>query len=106
MSLKDTLKCAAVLYVVMILMFVLTAPAFAQANIYARVGVIVEINRNENWFLVEDAEGFLWEAEDPEDFVEGDVAVMMLADIEDTDEIFDDVILSVEATGFFATDFE
>ena len=106
MSTKDLIKASAILYIVIVLMFVLTAPAFAQATIYARVGVVVEINRVENYYLIEDAAGFLWEDEDPEDFVEGDVVVMMLADIEKTNEILDDAILSVEATGFFETDFE
>ena len=97
------MKKIVALFVALVALFVVSI-ASADANIYARVGVIYEINYEEDFFVVEDSVGFLWEYNGVEDFNVGDVVAMMMADIEGTPSILDDVILSVTFSGYVAAD--
>lgn len=104
MSIKTCLQCGLLLYVVIIFIFVITAPAFADARITCRVGIVIEANQTTDVLVIEDACGFLWEYEGIEDITEGDVVVMTMYDNSTPETIFDDVILSVEYSGFIATE--
>lgn len=104
MSIKTCVQCGVLLYVVMILMFVITTPAFADTTITCRVGIVVEANEKTDILVIEDACGLTWEYEGIEDIVEGDVVVMMMYDNNTPETIFDDVILTVEYSGFVAAD--
>ena len=106
MSMKTILKCGALLYVVIILIFVITMPAFADTTITCRVGIAIEINEKTDILVIEDACGLTWEYEGVEDIVEGDVVVMMMYDNNTPETIFDDVILTVEYSGFVAAEFK
>lgn len=90
--------------VTLFLVALVSMMSVASADVYARVGVIYEINYEEDFFVVEDSVGFLWEYEGVEDFAVDDVVAMMMADVAGTESILDDVILSVTFSGYIAAD--
>lgn len=53
---------------------VLTSPAFAETNV--RAGIIVEVNEEDDYAVVEDPCGIFWEFYGIEDFIVGDLVIM------------------------------
>ena len=104
MSLKQFAMALFVITVAFFVIIVATAPAFADTTITCRVGIVVEVNEEEDVLVIEDACGLEWEYEGVEDIFEGDVVVMMMANNNTPDSIYDDIILSVEYSGFVAAE--
>lgn len=95
------IACIAV-YITGVMLFIFTSPAFA--DVYARVGVITEINEEEDFFVVEDAVGFIWEISEVEDYCVGDVVAMVMLDVQGTESILDDIIISTTYSGYISAD--
>lgn len=104
MNTRKLITSVAFICFLVLMMFVVTAPAFAEAGVYARVGIIIEVDESEDIITIEDAVGFIWQYEGVEDFAIGDIVGMVMLDIEGTESILDDVILSVEYSGYVAAE--
>lgn len=70
----------------------------AFADIYPRTGVIVKIYNDVA--VIEDGAGFLWEIDEPEDMIVGDVVSMIMVDNGTPESIFDDAIVEWRYGGF------
>ena len=66
---------------------------------YPSTGIIVEIDEDNNTFLVEDYNGQLWEVEGIEDFLLGDVVSMLMYSF-GTQKVVDDEVIVVHASGW------
>ena len=66
---------------------------------YPTCGVVVEVNYKNDLVVVEDFNGNLWEFEGCEDWLEGDIASMIMNDC-GTPEIYDDEIITVRYSGY------
>lgn len=75
-------------------------PAYADnfSEIYPNCGIVKEINLEKNTVTVEDYTGNLWEFSEIEDWMIGDVCVMVI-DSNGTVTIYDDLILSTRYCG-------
>lgn len=69
------------------------------AHFYAKSAVVTEVNYSADVVTCEDFNGFLWQFEGCEDWLEGDIASMVMFD-NGTTSIYDDVILSALYTGW------
>jgi len=67
-------------------------------NVLIRVGTIVEIDEENDVVVVMDTVGMLWEFEGIEDYALDDI-VALLMDRNNTETIFDDIILRVFYVG-------
>ena len=66
-----------------------------MSHVYPRCGVVVEVNYDEGTVAVEDGADQVWVFEGCEDWMEGDLAAMIMDDNGTPDSIYDDVILDV-----------
>lgn len=66
---------------------------------YPRAGRIVEINDQEDFFVVQDGAGFLWEVGEVEDFQEGDIVAMIMWDANTLHVITDDAVVVCHYAG-------
>lgn len=86
------------------LAIVLTSPAFADIDgINVRAGIIIKINTEEDYCVVEDSCGLFWEFQGVDDYEIGDLVIMTMWDAE-TESIFDDEIINVTYSGYIAAD--
>lgn len=104
MNNKQMILSLFIVFLMFFSVFVITSPAFADTTITCRVGIVVEANEEEDVLVIEDACGLTWEWEGIEDLFEGDVVVMMMSNNNTPESIFDDLILSVEYSGFVAAE--
>lgn len=65
---------------------------------YPTSGIVVNLDEKNDIVTVEDANGFLWEFSEVEDWAIGDRAAMLM-DSHGTEKIFDDKILKVRYVG-------
>lgn len=87
-----------IVYILFVSIFVMTAPAFADTNV--RAGVIIEINEEDDYAVVEDPCGLIWEFSEIEDFEIGDLVIMTMDDMETPETIMDDVIIDTVYSGY------
>lgn len=104
MNWKQLVVACITVYIIGVMLFIFTSPAFADANIYARVGIITEIDEEEDFFVIEDSVGFCWEASGIEDYCIGDVVAMVMLDVAGTESILDDIIISTTYSGYISAD--
>lgn len=71
----------------------------ADADIYARVVVVDDVNEETNVVTFIDSVGFLWEVEGIEDWTKGDAAALLM-DNQGTSSIFDDAIIGAYYSSF------
>lgn len=102
MNNKQMIISLFVVYILFVSIFVVTSPAFADTNV--RAGIIVEINEEEDYATVEDACGLIWEFDEIEDFMVGDLVIMTMWDSNTPESIYDDEIINVVYSGFIAAD--
>lgn len=69
-------------------------------DIYAQTTVVVEVNYDEDVVYCQDFNGNVWTFEGCEDWIEGDIASMVMYN-SGTEIIYDDEILSVWYSGWF-----
>lgn len=70
-----------------------------KAKEYPTCGEVVEVDYENDLVVVEDFNGNLWEFEGCEDWLEGDIASMIMNDC-GTPEIYDDEIVTVKYSGY------
>lgn len=105
MSNKDLFVSLFITVVLFFVAVVATAPAFAdEDDVNVRAGIIVEVNCEEDYCIVEDACGLYWEFYEVEDFMVGDMVIMTMWDAGTPETILDDEILDVVYSGFIAAD--
>ena len=73
--------------------------AHGEPELYAKVGVIIELDEEEDRVYFEDFMGEIWYFEDCEDWAIGDV-VAAIMDTMGTEVIYDDEIVSVTYNGW------
>jgi len=66
---------------------------------YATCATVIEVDKENNIVTVEDFNGNLWEFEGCEDWLEGDIAAMIMNN-NGTQYIYDDIIESVRYCGY------
>lgn len=102
MNNKQMFMSLFIVFVLFAAVFVVTAPAFADTNV--RAGVIVEINEEENYCVVEDPCGLFWEFSEIEDFEIGDLVIMVMDNIGTPETILDDEIVDVVYSGYVSNE--
>ena len=88
----------------LILVLIMVCIATAAVADYPRAGIVVDIDESENILTVEDPVGFIWEYGEIYDLSIGDVVIMMLVDENGTESIIDDIITSVEYSGYVSAE--
>ena len=105
MNNKQMIVSLFIVFIMFFSIFVITAPAFAEADdIHVRAGIIVEINEEEDYCVVEDACGLIWKFYEVEDFTVGDVVIMTMWDANTPETILDDEIVDVVYSGYIAAE--
>lgn len=66
--------------------------------VYPACGIVTEVNVEDNYIIIEDPVGNLWQYDSVEDWQVGDVASMTMYTNE-TDAIYDDVIIDIRYMG-------
>lgn len=66
-----------------------------MSHVYPRCGTVIEVNYDEDVVVVADEADQVWVFEGCEDWMEGDLAAMIMDDNGTPDSIYDDVILDV-----------
>lgn len=67
-------------------------------GLYPLAGTVVEVNRPDDTFTIEDGAGHLWRFHGAEDWEAGDLAALLMND-NSTEDVRDDVILQVRYAG-------
>lgn len=76
-------------------------PMEAQnAKIYPKTAVVIEVNYNADYVTVADKMGREWGFTGVEDWVEGDIASLLMSDNATEDNCFDDIILQARYDGW------
>jgi hypothetical protein len=70
----------------------------ASAAVYPAVGVVFELDRENDLVVFEDCTGNLWAMEGIEDWMVGDIGALLMNDME-TNTIYDDEIVMVRYAG-------
>ena len=70
----------------------------ATAHLYAQAGIVTRVDRAEDTVTVTTQNGHMWEFYGAEDWMEGDIAALLMDDM-GTAEIVDDEIVSVRYCG-------
>lgn len=91
-----------IVYILFVSIFIITAPAFADTNV--RAGIIIEINEEDDYVVVEDPCGLIWEFDEIEDFDIGDLVLMVMDDMGTPETIIDDVIIDTIYSGYVAAE--
>lgn len=73
-------------------------PMIPTVNIYARMGAVVELNTEEDYFTIEDTSGNLWMIDNVEDWEVGDLCALAMNNV-GTPSIYDDEIISATYCG-------
>lgn len=86
---------------ILVVLAVMNVSAFAMTtdNLYAKTAVVVEVNEEEDYFVLRDFNGNEWVYEEVEDWEVGDIASMIMNDC-GTPSIFDDEIISIRYDGW------
>ena len=82
-----------------VILVLLSLAGVASADLYPAVGIVYDLDYENDTVVFEDFCGFLWKLEGIEDWDIGDVGAMLMDDL-DTESIFDDVILEVRYAGY------
>lgn len=102
MNNKQMFMSLFIVFILVFSIFVVTSPAFADTNV--RAGIIIEINKEDDYAVVEDSCGLIWEFDEIEDFEIGDLIIMIMDDMRTPETIMDDVIVSVTYSGYVAAE--
>ena len=73
--------------------------SIASAEIYPAVGVVTDLDYENDLVIFEDCNQDLWIFEGIEDWDIGDIGALLMDDME-TESIYDDMILSARYAGF------
>lgn len=84
---------------VILTIITLLTVASACADLYPAVGVVFDIDYENNLVIFEDYEQNLWAIEGIEDWEIGDIGALLMDDM-DTKSIYDDEIVLVRYAGF------
>lgn len=87
--------------IIVLMMFVLIFPSstIAESEYYAKVGVIVDIDRENDLVFFEDFFGEIWSFSDSSDWIVGDV-IAVIFDSLNTADIYDDEIVGITYNGW------
>lgn len=86
--------------IALVLMMVLTLTAVgAVAELYPAVGVVCELDHENDLIIFEDFNGNLWAMEGIEDWMIGDIGALIMDDA-GTKLIYDDVIVMARYVGY------
>ena len=84
----------------LIAMIYLTINPLPKTEQYPTCGTVVEIDSKTNLVTIEDFNGNLWVFEGCEDWMEGDICVMIMSDEGTPETIYDDVIIQIRYCGW------
>lgn len=69
-----------------------------SSHIYPSCGIVVEVNYEEDYIVIEDFYGNAWIFEGVEDWIEGDIVAVIMDD-NGTEQIEDDIIIDIRYCG-------
>ena len=92
------------LVTIVMVMFAMLASMAAHAEIYPGVFCVLSVDQDTDTMMLIDANENLWEVSGVEDYDEGD-CVGAIMDDNGTEDIADDMILSIRYCGWFDGDF-
>ena len=87
-----------------IVIFLFASVACADAVIYGRAAIVVELDLINDIVTVRDAVGFEWQWNGCEDYMIGDQVVMVLMATGRPNYILDDIIIDFSYSGYVAAD--
>lgn len=70
-------------------------------SVYPETMIITEVNQAENIVTAETATGYIYSFSGTEDYTTGDIVSLIMSDNGTADNITDDIILSVQYSGFY-----
>lgn len=71
------------------------SPVYDPDNLYAKVAIVTDLNKDDDVVTVTDSSGYMWEFSGCEDWMLNDYCSMVMYD-NNTALIFDDVIIDVK----------